>query len=68
MVTAAGKKRASPGAEEQKSLFDVEVNDEVNKKLQSMSNDILRVEIANGQSLPHTYLLCHHGPWQLRLV
>jgi len=47
MVTAAGKKRASPGAEEQKSLFEVEINDETNKKLESIGNDILRVEIAN---------------------
>lgn len=69
MATAAGKKRASPGAEEQKSLFQVDNSEETDKKLESIGNDILRIEIANGQFLLFgTCPLCPCRPWQQRII
>ncbi|THH05137.1 hypothetical protein EW145_g5013 [Phellinidium pouzarii] len=46
----AGKKRASPGAEEEKNAFDVEITEEVNKKLEDVGRDILRAELANDRA------------------
>ena len=43
-----GVKRASPGADEGKSIFDVDLSDEVVEKLQAAKKDVLRVELANG--------------------
>jgi len=46
-LPAASKKRASPGADEQKNLFDVDISDEMHSKLQDIDQDILRAELAN---------------------
>ncbi|KAI5124389.1 hypothetical protein M0805_008274 [Coniferiporia weirii] len=46
----AGKKRASPGAEEEKNAFDVEITDEIHKGLEGVSRDILRAELANDRA------------------
>ena len=47
-----GVKRASPGAEQEKSLFEVDIPDEVVEKLQNAQKEVLRVELANGT---HTF-------------
>ena len=44
-----GVKRASPGAEDQKSLFEVDVPDEVVAKLEEAKKELSRVELANGE-------------------
>ncbi len=47
-MVSAGKKRASPGAEEEKNPFEVDISDEVHEKLQKVSKEIARVELSLG--------------------
>lgn len=48
MSATAGKKRASPGATEEKNPLAVELGDEDAKKLQAIQKDIARVELILG--------------------
>lgn len=53
---ASGKKRpAAPEKNDTKDLFDVEVADDVHKKLEDISRDVLRADIANGA---HFLIFC----------
>lgn len=47
-MVSAGKKRASPGAEEEKNPFEVDISEEVHEKLQKVSKEIARVELSLG--------------------
>ena len=46
----SAKKRASPGADEEKNPFDIEIGDEVIEKLKASSAELARVELALGMS------------------
>lgn len=47
-MSVTGKKRASPGAEDQKNLFDVELSEADATKLKDARQEVLKVELANG--------------------
>lgn len=59
---AKGTKRASPGAEDEKSaLHSVELSDEDAKKLHGVQRDLARAELVIGMSIPtlHAAGACH---------
>ena len=65
-MSGAGKKRASPGAEETKNPFEPEISDEEYQKLEQCRKDILRVELANGAFV--SLYACRKGEWNLVAV
>jgi len=46
-MSVTGKKRASPGAEEPKSLFDISLSEADGTKLKDVRLEVLRIELAN---------------------
>ena len=52
-----GKKRASPGAAEEKNLFDIEVSEEQEAKIKDISAQIARTELVLGS----LFLPCPHS-------
>lgn len=58
-ASGAGTKRASPSAEGEKNNFEVEISDEIAKKLQDMAKDVMRIELANGTPISLPCLSSH---------
>ncbi len=62
-----GKKRGSPGADEEKNPFDVEIGPEIMDKLNAVKADISRVELALGEQTAQAALSCTHFPVSINL-